>query len=178
VNQLPNQQLPYQLCNDAGAAGAGAFCILTIDWPLINERLGLLALAFALAFPLGWERGRGPRSAGFRTFPIVAMASCGYALLARELPGADAESLTRLIQGLAAGIGFIGGGAILKQKGHVQGLVTAASIWNTGAIGVAVGFGRVEIACVLSLANFVSLLVLTPLGERLGHRLDKPDNGP
>ncbi|CAN5769619.1 hypothetical protein BH11PSE1_BH11PSE1_06350 [soil metagenome] len=93
------------------------------------------------------------------------MASCGYALLARKLPGADAESLTRLLQGLVAGIGFIGGGAILKQKGHVQGLVTAASIWNTGAIGVSVAYGRIEIALVLSVVNFLSLLLLTPLAE-------------
>ena len=135
-----------------------------------------MALAFALAFPLGWERGRGRHSAGFRTFPIVAIASCGYALLARKLPGADAESLTRLIQGLATGIGFIGGGAILKHKGRIQGLVTAASIWNTGAISVSVALGRLEIACVLSLTNFLSLLVLTPLGERLDHVVDTPDD--
>lgn len=137
-----------------------------IDWSLAAEHLGRMLLAFALAFPLGWERGKGRHSAGFRTFPVVAMASCGYALLAARLPGANAETMTRLLQGLVAGIGFIGGGAILKQHGHVRGLVTAASIWNTGAIGVSVAYGRIEIALVLTVVNFLSLLLLTPIAER------------
>lgn len=136
-----------------------------IDLPLIVEHLSRILFAFVLAVPLGWERGAGRGSAGFRTFPVVAMASCGYALLAQSLPGADADSLTRLIQGLLAGIGFIGGGAILKQDGRVRGLVTAASIWNTGAIGVAVALHRLEVAIILSFVNFLALLLLTPLSE-------------
>ncbi|MEO6341085.1 MAG: MgtC/SapB family protein [Caulobacteraceae bacterium] len=134
-----------------------------IDWTLVTEHFGRMLLAFVLALPLGWERGKGRHSSGFRTFPVTAMASCGYALIASKLPGADAQSMTRLVQGLVAGIGFIGGGAILKEHGQIRGLVTAASIWNTGAIGVAVAFGRVEIAIVLSAANFLSLLILSPL---------------
>ena len=137
-----------------------------IDWRLVLEHLIWMLIAFGLAFPLGWERGRGRHSPGFRTFPIVAMASCGYALLAKKLPGADAESMTRLLQGLVAGIGFVGGGAILKQRNQVRGLATAASIWNTGAIGVSVAFGRIEIALVLSAINFLSLLLLTPMADR------------
>ena len=137
-----------------------------------------MLLAFALALPLGWERGRGRRSAGFRTFPIVAMASCGYALLARKLPGADAESMTRLLQGLIAGIGFIGGGAILKHDGRVRGLVTAASIWNTGAIGVSVAYGRIEIALVLSAVNFAALLLLTPIAAHWDHDHGDEDREP
>lgn len=139
----------------------------SVDWPLVGQHFLRMGLAFALAFPLGWERGRGRDSAGFRTFPIVAMASCGYALIADKLPGADAGSMTRLLQGLVAGIGFIGGGAILKQQGHVRGLATAASIWTTGAIGVSVAYGRFEIALALSAVNFLSLLILTPIADRL-----------
>ena len=139
---------------------------MEIDLPRVLDHLGRILLAFVLALPLGWERGTGRSSVGFRTFPVVAMASCGYALIARSLPGADAESLTRLIQGLLAGIGFVGGGAILRRNGHVQGLVTAASIWNTGAIGVAIAFGRSEIAIVLSAVNLITLLLLTPIAKR------------
>lgn len=138
------------------------------DWALIGEHLGRMALAFILALPLGWERGRGRHSAGFRTMPVVAMASCGYALLAVRLPGADAESVTRMLQGVLAGIGFIGGGAIVKRQGHVQGLVTAATIWNTGAVGVSVALGRIEVAIALSLANLIIVAVLTPLREQRG----------
>lgn len=139
---------------------------MTIAWDLVLDHLGRMALAFALALPLGWERGRGRAAAGFRTFPIVAMASCGYALIARRLPGEDPESLARLLQGLVAGIGFIGGGAIVKGGGQVHGIVTAASIWNTGAIGVAVALDRVEIAIALAAVNVATLLLLTPLAAR------------
>lgn len=135
---------------------------------LVFEHLGRIALAFALALPLGWERGSGRSSVGFRTLPVVAMASCGFALLARSFEGADAESMTRLLQGLMGGIGFIGGGAILKSEGSVKGLVTAASVWNVGAIGASVAFGRLEVAVVLSVLNLVVLLLLTPLVKTVG----------
>lgn len=139
--------------------------LFDIDPHRIIDHLVRLAVAFLLAALIGWERGRGRGSAGFRTFPVVAMASCGYALIARSLPGADAQSLTRMIQGLAAGMGFVGGGAILKRQGDVKGLVTAASLWNTGAMGAAIGFDRLEIAVVLALLNLGVLLALTPLVE-------------
>lgn len=138
---------------------------LDFDPALVSDHLIRILVAFGLALPLGWERGSGRSSVGFRTLPVVAMASCGFALLARGLPDADADSLTRLLQGLMGGVGFIGGGAILKSNGSVQGLVTAASIWNVGAIGVAVAYGRLEIAVVLSALNLAVLLLLTPLAK-------------
>jgi len=138
---------------------------LDFDPALVSDHLIRILVAFGLALPLGWERGSGRSSVGFRTLPVVAMASCGFALLARGFPDADAESLTRLLQGLMGGVGFIGGGAILKSNGSVQGLVTAASVWNVGAIGVAVAYGRLEIAVVLSALNLAVLLLLTPLAK-------------
>jgi putative Mg2+ transporter-C (MgtC) family protein len=81
--------------------------------------------------------------------------------------------MARIIQGLITGIGFIGGGAILKQGANVQGTATAASIWSTGAIGGAVAFGRYEIAIVLSIMNFATLRWLTPLK----HSLNESEEG-
>lgn len=78
------------------------------------------------------------------------MAACGLALIIRWAPSADAESQARVLQGIITGIGFIGGGAIVKQGTDVRDLVTAASIWNAGAIGVAVGYGRADVGIVLS----------------------------
>lgn len=124
-----------------------------------------VGLAFVLAIPVGWERHESHRSLGLRTFPIVAMAACGFMIVGKALPGADAESQARLIQGLIGGIGFIGGGAILKKGTNVRGLATAASIWCTGAIGAAVAFEREGIALVLSATMFVTLRVLRPLAE-------------
>lgn len=138
---------------------------ITIDWGLVIRDFIRIIMAFVLAIPIAWERLRSPRSLGLRTFPIVAMASAGFVLLGRSLPGIDPDGLARVIQGLIAGIGFIGGGAILKDGLDVHGLATAASIWNTGAIGAAVALDRYEIAIVLAALNFIALLVLTPVAK-------------
>ncbi len=144
----------------------------SFDWIQTLIDFLRVGIAFALAVPIGWERHKSERNMGLRTFPIVAMAACGFMLIAKNVPGANAETQARLIQGLIGGIGFIGGGAILKEGTNVRGLATAASIWATGAIGAAVAFEREEIAVVLSLIMFVSLRMLTPIVEN-----DDSDNG-
>jgi len=137
----------------------------SFDWKLAAIDLLRVGIAFALAVPIGWERHDSKRNLGLRTFPIVAMAACGFMLIAKNVPGANAETEARLIQGLIGGIGFIGGGAILKEGANVRGLATAASIWCTGAIGAAVAFQRIEIGVILSLITFLTLRFLTPIAE-------------
>lgn len=136
---------------------------ISINFSEILENVIRLSLAFVLAFPIGWERGRGRQSIGLRTFPIVAMGSCGFMLLAKMAPDASADNIARILQGVIAGIGFIGGGAIIKKDSTSYGVVTAASIWNTGAIGVAIAAGREEIAISLAIFNFLTLYFLTPI---------------
>jgi len=138
--------------------------IPAIDWSGILTHLTQIGVAFLLALPLAWNRETEARSAGLRTFPLVAVAACGYMLVGMEvLSSTDAES--RVMYGIIAGMGFIGGGAILKNDKRVSGTATAASLWNTGAIGVAVAFHRYEIAIVLSLINFLTLLIGAGLKE-------------
>ena len=127
-----------------------------IEWPLVWHNLTHLLIAWVLAMPIAFDRERSSRGAGLRTFPLVAVAACGYTLAGiavLDTTGAEA----RVVQGLITGIGFIGGGATLKGGGTVHGTATAASIWNTGLIGMAVAFGRFEIALLISLINFVTL---------------------
>jgi putative Mg2+ transporter-C (MgtC) family protein len=119
------------------------------------------------------ERERVQHSVGQRTFPLVAMASCGYVLLADSLAGGSAADRSRIIQGITTGIGFIGGGAILRGRGGVHGTATAASIWNTGVIGAAVAQSRFEIAIILSLVNLITLHLLVPSSERRGQKQSK-----
>lgn len=138
-----------------------------LDWSKIFAHLLSVTIAYLLALPVAWDREKEARSAGLRTFPLVAIASCGYMLVAASILGASSESMSRIIAGLVTGIGFIGGGAILRDRGGVHGTATAASIWNTGAIGAAVAFRRYEIAVVLSLINFLTLRLLTPLKQKL-----------
>ncbi len=127
-----------------------------IDWGTVVNNLFQLGIAYLLALPIAIDREKSSRSAGLRTFPLVAMSACGYMLVGMSvLTSTDAEA--RVLQGLITGIGFIGGGAILKSGGNVAGTATAASIWNTGLIGVSVAFARYEIAILLSLINVVTL---------------------
>jgi putative Mg2+ transporter-C (MgtC) family protein len=140
---------------------------MSFDWTIILPHLISVSIAYLLALPVAWDREKEARSAGLRTFPLVAVASCGYMLVAASILGSDSESMSRIIQGLITGIGFIGGGAILKDRGSVHGTATAASIWNTGAIGAAVAFRRYEVAVVLSVINFATLRLLTPLKQSL-----------
>jgi putative Mg2+ transporter-C (MgtC) family protein len=128
-----------------------------------------LAVAYALAFPIGWDREGQERSAGLRTFPLVAIASCGFIQAAETILQREPEATARVIEGLITGMGFIGGGAILRLKDSVRGTATAASLWATGAIGTAVGLGAYDIAIVLSVVTVLTLKVLTPL------KRDPPD---
>ncbi len=135
-----------------------------IDWWRITSNFTHMAVAYLLALPIAWDRENQARSAGMRTFPLVAVASCGYMLVGLSvLEGADAQA--RLMYGLITGIGFIGGGAIIKDKAGVSGTATAASLWNTGAIGMSVAWGRFEIALLLSAVNFFTLLLVPKLKE-------------
>ncbi|HYD53746.1 MAG TPA: MgtC/SapB family protein [Gemmatimonadaceae bacterium] len=139
------------------------------------QLLTRLAIALALALPIGWEREFASRSAGLRTFPLVALASCGFVVTALPVLGDDAEAQARVFQGLITGIGFIGGGAILKDRKAVRGTATAASVWSTGAVGAAAGYGRYETAVLISLMTLLVLGVLSAVERRAGRQPDGSD---
>ena len=122
-----------------------------------------LAIAYLLALPIGWDREREERSAGLRTFPLVAIATCGFIQAAETILQGSPEATARVVEGLITGMGFIGGGAILRLKDSVRGTATAASLWATGAIGTAVGLGAYDTAVLLSVVTFITLKALTPL---------------
>ena len=145
---------------------------LSIDWHLAWRDISRLMLAYILALPVGWYREKEAHSVGLRTFPLVAMASCGYILLSLPPAGMDQAAQSRIIQGLVAGIGFIGGGAILKAEGNVHGTATAASIWTTGVLGAAVAQERYYLAVTLAALNLFALRVLLPLKLKLDTRKD------
>jgi putative Mg2+ transporter-C (MgtC) family protein len=133
----------------------------SLDWQSIWLVLQRLAVTYALTVLIGWDREKETHSAGVRTFPIVGMASCGYLMILGSHP--DSGDQSRLLQGLITGIGFVGGGAILKEGATVKGTATAASIWNAGVIGAAAALGRYEIAVILALLNLFTLRAMLPL---------------
>ncbi len=131
------------------------------DWRQVVETLVSLIAAYLLALPLALEReARGRSDIGLRTVPLVSVGACGYLLITRFLYDQgvfDADGLARTLRSVMTGIGFIGGGAIVKQATEVQGLATGAAVWSAGAIGAAVAHGHFMIAVVLAMGNVLVL---------------------
>ncbi len=131
-----------------------------INWSLVLKHLSLILVALLFSLPIAYNRETRSNSAGLRTYPLVAVATCSYTLLALEVLG-GADGMGKFMAGIVTGIGFIGGGAILKAKddSKVTGLANAASIWNTGAIGMSVAWQRFEIALLIAVLNFLILRI-------------------
>jgi putative Mg2+ transporter-C (MgtC) family protein len=132
-----------------------------------------LLAAFGLALPIGWERERNDRSLGMRTFPLIAVASCAFCVIAKAMsPGHEGE-WNRTLEGVATGVGFLGAGAIVKHGIHVLGTATAAGVWLTAALGAAAGFRLWSVAITLSLIGFATLRIMrdvTPTNQSLDRR--------
>lgn len=121
-----------------------------------------------LAAILGFQRERTGKPAGLRTHMLVALSSTLFVLAPLEI-GMDVADMSRVIQGVATGIGFLGAGAILKMETRAQitGLTTAAGIWMTAAIGIAAGLGRYGLAALSVVLGWAILTVLTHFERRV-----------
>ena len=133
-----------------------------------------LLIAAILGGILGFEREQKGKAAGVRTHMLVAMGAALFVLVP-QIGGSQADAMSRVIQGVIAGIGFLGAGTILKGKEeeagqHVKGRTTAAGVWMTAAIGVAAGLGK-ESTAVLSTVLALAVFSVIP---RIVKLLDKP----
>ena len=134
----------------------------SIQWNELIIHSVKLAIAFVLALPIAINREHQSNGAGLRTFPLVSIAACAYMLVGiQAYPTAEAQA--RVVYGIITGMGFIGGGAILKEQRRVAGTATAAGIWNTGAIGISVAYENYEIAILLSAVSFFIFQFSRPL---------------
>jgi putative Mg2+ transporter-C (MgtC) family protein len=133
-----------------------------------------LALAALLGFVLGFEREQKGKAAGVRTHMLVAIGSAMFVLIPQQT-GITPADMSRVIQGLVAGVGFLCAGTILKGRSEqqVEGLTTAAGLWMTAAIGMACGLGR-EVTAVLSALLALVVLSLVPRVVELIERLLGP----
>ncbi len=136
----------------------------------ITVRLLVAALLGGL---LGYEREQRGKSAGVRTHMLVAIGAALFVLIPQQA-GATSADLTRVLQGLIAGVGFLGAGAIISGTKQVEtrGLTTAAGIWVTAAIGIAAGMGR-ESTAVLS--TLIALFILSVVPWFLRAKQDKKE---
>jgi putative Mg2+ transporter-C (MgtC) family protein len=136
------------------------------------EAIIRLSTAVIIGGVLGFERHLHGRWAGLRTHMTVALASAVF-VMAIDSTGSNAET-ARVMQGIAAGIGFLGAGTILKlsDRLEIKGLTTASSIWLTAALGTVVGLGRYSIAIAATVIGLLILAVLRPLDKSMSHGID------
>lgn len=138
----------------------------------IVVRLGMAALLGGL---LGWEREHAGKAAGVRTHMLVAMGAALFVLVAQQ-GGISPADNSRVLQGVIAGVGFLGAGTILKgdAESQVKGLTTAAGIWLTAAIGVAAGLGQEATAVLTTLLALLVVWALPALHDALRGRQGNP----
>jgi putative Mg2+ transporter-C (MgtC) family protein len=145
------------------------------DWATLAARMGIAILAGAV---VGWDRQRTGKSAGMRTHMLVSLGSCLF-VLATMGGSHGPDSLSHAIQGVATGVGFLGGGVILHRMRHdehgasVRGMTSAAAIWVTAALGVASGVGLWRLVALAIAAGLLVLALLKPLERAL---FSKPDD--
>jgi len=160
--------------------GEGFSAVVETLWAEIHDLVDLhdvtqlavrLTLAAVLGGAIGYERGKRGKAAGMRTHMLVAIGSALFLAVCQQIHMSH-DQLSRVIQGLVAGIGFLGAGAILKMQDQqeIVGLTTAASLWMTAAIGSTCGLGRGGSAL---LATFLVWMIL----EFLPRVMPEPRNG-
>jgi putative Mg2+ transporter-C (MgtC) family protein len=140
---------------------------------LVRITVRLLA-ALAIGTAIGLQRELTHKPAGLRTHMLVALGTALFVISAAE-SGMHLDSVSRIVQGLATGIGFLGGGAILKltSEREIHGLTTAAGIWMTAAASAAAGLGQIAVALIGTLFGLLVLGMFRKLEKELGHRARK-----
>ncbi|HET6425719.1 MAG TPA: MgtC/SapB family protein [Planctomycetaceae bacterium] len=146
--------------NDIAQTLLSEFSDLSQPTEIVRVTLRLMVAA-VLGGVLGFEREHHGKSAGMRTHMLVAMGAALFVWIPQQRGLSEGE-LGRVLQGLIAGVGFLGAGTIVKNTSeeHVHGLTTAAGIWMTAAIGVAAGLGRESTAI---LSTILALIVLSTI---------------
>jgi len=132
-----------------------------------------LLLAALLGAVLGIEREWRHKDAGLRTNILIALGAALFTMMSIELTAGQGDP-SRVAAQIVTGIGFLGGGAIIRTHGNVQGLTTAAAIWVNAAIGVAVGGGQFHLAVIATAVTLGALLLLTPIEKYLQKPLGSP----
>lgn len=130
-----------------------------------------LGAALLLGAVIGYERESAGKAAGLRTHILVTVGSATFVIAGLHF-GMSEDGLSRIIQGVVTGIGFIGAGTILKrtEKPDIRGLTTSAGIWMAAAIGVAAGLGAVGLAIVAAVITFLILRVIMPIEKVIAER--------
>lgn len=140
-----------------------------MDISIYFEEAAQVSVAFVIGAIIGLEREFRSKPAGFRTMILICVGSCLYTIISRETGGEHAD---RIASNIVTGIGFIGAGVIFKEGITVNGLTTAALIWVTAALGMAIGYHNYPLTVVVSVIVVITLFVLEPF-QRFINRFHK-----
>jgi len=128
-------------------------------WP--NDLLSII-LAIVLGAVIGMEREISGKAAGLRTNVLICLGAAVFTIISRQMVAGTNGSVARIAAQIVTGVGFLGAGAIIQDRGGVHGLTTAATIWLVSSIGMACGAGFYGLAIVAALT---AILVLIGLGK-------------
>lgn len=142
------------------------------EWPSFEDDLLRLGVATLLGGAIGLEREWHGHWAGFRTHIMVAIGSAIFVIAGTAVHGQNIDGPSRVIQGVASGIGFLGAGTILKlgERMEIKGLTTASSIWLAAALGIASGLAEYSLATAAAAISLFVLGVLGPIEKILERR--------
>ena len=149
----------------------GLFEVFRDSWYFSWDDIARLLAAVVLGGAIGFERELRDKPAGFRTIILICVGACVFTILSQTM-GAPDMNTTRIAAQIVTGIGFLGAGAILRNRNSVFGLTTAATIWAVAAIGMAVGFGEFGLAVMGTLAILVALFIFDFVEKWVGTHRD------
>ena len=138
-------------------------------WP--GDVFGIV-LAVVLGAAIGVEREVSGKAAGLRTNILICLGAAVFTIISIRMAG-EGDSLTRIAAGVVTGVGFLGAGAIIQDRGGVHGLTTAATIWFMACLGMACGAGLYELAVISTLLAIFILIGLRLIHRSLSHYIDK-----
>ncbi len=146
-------------------------------WP--NDLLSII-LAIVLGAVIGMEREFSGKAAGLRTNVLICLGAAVFTIISKQMVGGTNGSVARIAAQIVTGVGFLGAGAIIQDRGGVHGLTTAATIWLVSSIGMACGAGFYQLAVVAALLAMLVLIGLAKLVRLLERYLGKgsPENTP
>ena len=130
-----------------------------------------IVLAVALGSMIGWERERSGKAAGLRTNILICLGAAVFTILSKYMAG-DGDSWTRVAAQVVSGVGFWGAGAIIQDRGGIQGLTTAATIWLVSSIGMACGAGYYVLAGLTTIIAMIVLVGVRAMEKRRRTKLE------
>ena len=140
-----------------------------MDWP--GDIISIV-LAVILGAAIGLEREISGKAAGLRTNVLICLGAAVFTIISKRMAGEN-DSLTRIAAQIVTGVGFLGAGAIIQDRGGVHGLTTAATIWFVASLGMACGAGLYLLAVVLTLLAIFVLIGLRQIQKSLKHYMEK-----